>query len=69
MCNLYRLEASTNQIEDAFAAERPAGVNAGEAEVYPGTRSIVVREHEGRRVQQAMTWGFPMKLKFIEGRQ
>lgn len=63
MCNLYRLEASANQIEDAFAAERPASVNAGEAEVYPGARGLVVREHEGRRVQQAMTWGFPMRLK------
>lgn len=66
MCNLYRLTASANQIEDAFAAERPSGVNAGEAEVYPGARGIVVREHEGRRVQQAMTWGFPMRLKFMK---
>jgi putative SOS response-associated peptidase YedK len=63
MCNLYRLDTPANQIEDAFAAERPAGVNAGEAEVYPGGRGLVVRESEGKRIVQAMTWGFPMRLK------
>lgn len=63
MCNLYRLDASENQIEDAFAAERPAGFNSGEAEIYPGARGTVVRESGGKRIIQAMTWGFPMRLK------
>jgi putative SOS response-associated peptidase YedK len=63
MCNLYRLDTPANRIDDAFAAERPAGVNAGEAEVYPGTRGIVACESEGKRIVQAMTWGFPMRLK------
>jgi putative SOS response-associated peptidase YedK len=66
MCNLYRLEASANQIDDAFAAERPVSVNAGEVEVYPGGRGLVVREGEGKRIVQAMTWGFPMRLKFMK---
>lgn len=63
MCNLYRLDTSANQIEDEFAAMRPPGLNAGEVEVYPGARGLVVRAEVGARVIQAMTWGFPMKLK------
>lgn len=66
MCNLYRLTASANQIDDAFAAMRPSEINAGEAEVYPGGRGMVVREHDGARVIQAMTWGFPMTLKSMK---
>ncbi len=63
MCNLYTLKASANQIADAFAAERPANFNAGEADVYPGGRGIVVREQAGARIVEAMTWGFPLRLK------
>lgn len=63
MCNLYRLQASPNQIDDAFAAMRPPGLNAGEVEVYPGARGTVIREQDGQRIVQAMTWGFPMRLR------
>jgi putative SOS response-associated peptidase YedK len=66
MCNLYRLDTPTNQIDDAFAAMRPPGLNAGEVEVFPGARGTVIIEQEGARVVQAMTWGFPMKLKFMK---
>lgn len=45
---------------------RPPGLNAGEAEVYPGARGVVVREDAGQRIIQAMTWGFPMRLKFMK---
>lgn len=32
-------------------------------EVYPGTPGLVVREQEGERVGQSMTWGCPLRLK------
>ncbi len=66
MCNLYTLKAPTNLIEDAFAAERPASINMGDAEVYPGARGLVVRSQGSGRVLQAMTWGFPMRLKTMK---
>jgi len=66
MCNLYRLTVSDNQIESAFAAHRKSPSNAGEVEVYPGGRGTVVRESEGERVVETMTWGFPMRLKFMK---
>lgn len=41
----------------------PANVQPfnGAAEIYPGYPGMVVRETEGRRVLQSMTWGFPRK--------
>jgi putative SOS response-associated peptidase YedK len=41
----------------------PLNINVGEAEVNPGTRGLVVREDAGERVVEAMTWGFPVRLK------
>ena len=32
-------------------------------EVYPGTPGMVVREQDGVRVLQSMTWGWPVRLK------
>jgi putative SOS response-associated peptidase YedK len=66
MCNLYTLRASTDQIAEAFSAVRPPSLNAGETEVYPGGRGMVVREQDGARIIQAMTWGFPMRLKTMK---
>ena len=37
----------------------PTNFNAGEGEVYPGGRGMVVREEGGQRVLEAMTWGWP----------
>ena len=47
---------------DLFKAQAPHGFNAP-ADVYPGYPGLVVREHEGARVIEQMTWGFPVRLK------
>jgi hypothetical protein len=66
VCNLRRLNNSANQIEDVFAAARPAEINAGEAEVYPGGRGTVERKQDGAQIVQAITWGFLMRISFMK---
>ena len=66
MCNLYTSKKSAAEIADHFRAQIPMNFNAGEGEVYPGGHGIVVREREGARILQSMTWGFPMRLKFMK---
>lgn len=63
MCNLYTNRTSAKEVADAFGAVMPNNFNAGEGEVYPGGRGMVVREENGRRVLEAMTWGWPMPQK------
>jgi hypothetical protein len=46
-----------------FSARSPqVPLNVPE-EVYPGYLGLVVREQEGQRVHEQMTWGFPLRLK------
>jgi putative SOS response-associated peptidase YedK len=47
MCNLYTSKKSAAEI----------------AEVYPGGPGLVVREWDGQRILQQMTWGFPLAMK------
>ena len=63
MCNLYTSKKSAAEIAAPFRAQIPIAVNAGEGEVYPGGPGMVVREAEGQRILQAMTWGFPLAMK------
>lgn len=58
MCNLYTNKSSAEEVASLFKAPASRGFNAPE-EVYPGYPGIVVREHEGARVIEQMTWGFP----------
>ncbi|NIJ09403.1 putative SOS response-associated peptidase YedK [Sphingomonas vulcanisoli] len=60
MCNLYTERLGPAEIAAHFGVENPMASNVG-GEVYPGTQGLVVREAEGRRVIEAMTWGFPLK--------
>lgn len=62
MCNLYAMRKSAAEVAAHFAVTDVSQSNAGEA-VYPGAPGTVVREEEGRRVLQSMTWGFPLRLK------
>ena len=62
MCNLYTERLSAAEVAAHFGVANPIQSNAGE-EVYPGTPGVVVREQEGARVMQSMTWGFPLRLK------
>ncbi len=62
MCNLYTVRKSAAEVADHFRANQPALFNAAD-EVYPGTPGMVVREADGQRILQSMTWGFPLRLK------
>lgn len=62
-CNLYTNRVSAAEVAATFGAVMPTNFNAGEGEVYPGGRGIVVREEGGQRVVEAMTWGFPLAQK------
>ncbi|MDO7843563.1 SOS response-associated peptidase [Sphingomonas immobilis] len=62
MCNLYTVRKSAAEVAAHFRVRNPVASNAGE-EVYPGTPGLVVREADGERILQSMTWGFPLRLK------
>lgn len=62
MCNLYTERLSAAEVAAHFGVEDPFQTNAG-GEVYPGTPGMVVRQQDGGRVLQSMTWGFPLRLK------
>ena len=66
MCNLFRLDASSDVVAAAFHAKKPANINVSAGEVYPGGPAMVIREDAGDRVLQQMTWGFPLKLKSMK---
>lgn len=63
MCNLYTTKARAAEVAAAFRAQLPINFNAGEGEVYPGGQGMVVREENGARILQSMTWGFPLAQK------
>jgi putative SOS response-associated peptidase YedK len=63
MCNLVTLNTSTDEVASHFKARRPKATNASTGEVYPGGQGFIVRSDAGERVVQAMTWGFPVRLK------
>jgi putative SOS response-associated peptidase YedK len=62
MCNLYTVRKSADEVASHFGVRTPCVSNASE-EIYPGTPGVVVREQDGERVMQSMTWGFPLRLK------
>lgn len=66
MCNLVTLGASTDEVALHFKARRPKATNVATGEVYPGAQGFVVREDAGERIMQAMTWGFPVRLKTMK---
>lgn len=62
MCNLYTNRSSAAEVARHFRVDsgEVAAFNAAE-EVYPGYPGMVIREIDGRRALQSMTWGFPRK--------
>ena len=62
MCNLYTTRRSPAEIAGLFRAALREGVNAGSSDVYPQYPGLVVREADGGRVLEQMTWGFPLVL-------
>lgn len=64
MCNLYTNRKMAAEVASYFQIDLPniASFNVAE-EVYPGYPGMVVREENGARHLQSMTWGFPIRLK------
>ncbi len=62
MCNLYTNKSAVQEVAGLFRARAPQGFNAP-ADVYPGYPGLVVRERDGARAVEQMTWGFPVRLK------
>src|SRR4051812_33721845 len=63
MCNLYTTRKTAAEIATDCRAQTPRAFNAPEGDVHPGGPGMVVREEDGRRILQGMTWGFPLPLK------
>ena len=66
MCNLVTLKASVDEVASSFRARRPKNTNASPGDVYPGWQGFVIREQAGERFMEAMTWGFPIRLKYMK---
>ena len=66
MCNLVTLNSTVDEVASYFKARRRQATNATPGDVYPGGQGFVVRHDAGERVVQAMTWGFPVRLKHMK---
>lgn len=66
MCNLVTLNSSVDEVASYFRARRPRPTNAVPGDVYPGGQGFVVRCAQGERIVEAMTWGFPVRLKHMK---
>lgn len=66
MCNRYR-RSDRDTIGRLFEAAQLREVNEGPAIVHPRDQAWVVRLHDGRRIMEQMTWGFPLVLKGRNG--
>ena len=66
MCNLYTERLSAAEVAAHFGVEPPIPETNAGAEVYPGAPGMVVREAEGQRLLQSMSWGFPMTFKWMK---
>lgn len=62
MCNLYTERKSAAEVAAHFGVDLPVQQFNSAEDVYPGYPGMVVREAEGKRVLQSMTWGFPKRL-------
>lgn len=60
MCNLYTNKSTVQEMADLFRTPATYGFNAP-VDVYPQYPGIVVRDDQGRRILQQMTWGFPRR--------
>jgi putative SOS response-associated peptidase YedK len=66
MCN--RAERGvTQKVLNVFGAKIVQSFNEGPIEFHPKSPGLVVREVEGERVVEQMTWGFPVTLKGKQG--
>ncbi|WP_426387584.1 SOS response-associated peptidase [Sphingobium sp. R-21] len=63
MCNLFTVRKSAAEVAAHFGVTLPVTQFNAPDEVYPGYPGMVVREKEGARVLESMSWGWPVRLK------
>lgn len=68
MCNRY-IPGERLTIAKLFGARQHADFNDGPTIVHPRDPALVVRVHEGERVMEQMTWGFPVVLRGKAGQK
>lgn len=74
MCNRYRMTANQHELAARYGvkASHPEDVTFPPPELFPEKLAWVVRQKEGARVLDVMSWGFPFqtqgKTKVIEKR-
>ena len=66
MCNRYQ-PGERKRIEDHFSAKLLRQYNEGPATVHPKEPGWIVRQQDGQRVLEQMTWGFPVVLTGKKG--
>jgi putative SOS response-associated peptidase YedK len=60
MCNRYRMTAKQSELASKFGFNiTPEPGRLPPPELFPKRPAYVVREQEGARVLDVMTWGFP----------
>lgn len=57
------MRKSAAEVAAHFGVAAPVTQLNAPEEVYPGTPGMVVREQDGARLLQSMTWGWPVRLK------
>jgi putative SOS response-associated peptidase YedK len=63
VCNLYTVRKSAAEVAAHFGVSGPVQQFNAPEESYPGSPGLAVRDHDGARLLQSMTWGFPLRLK------
>lgn len=63
MCNLYTVRKTAAEVAAHFGVSAPDVAFNAPDEVYPGYPGMVVREAQGTRVLETMSWGWPLRLK------
>lgn len=68
MCNLFSLQTGADEVAAHFGVTLPVSTVVP-AETIRGGDGLVVREAEGRRVLQKLTWGFPRLTREMRERR
>lgn len=66
ICNLFTVRKSAAEVAAHFGVTLPVAQFNTPEEVYPGYPGMIVREQDGERVLQSMTWGWPVRLKTMK---
>lgn len=61
MCNHYRHDPDAIPTWREYIGAEPGEFSEVKIDIFPGRKGAVVREVEGRRVAEEMTWGFPTR--------